>query len=103
MGSPWPMSMGRAPRASSRSSSVAWSAPPDGLQALDGEWIFDAETHQLYSPNRSINLESYTFDYVDVSYTPDALRNAGPVNSLTPARLTNVVEIDEMLGRGVSS
>lgn len=51
------------------------------IQGLDGAWLMDAATNQIYSPpaGPSITRKRYEFDFVRVAYTPAILRTAKPI------------------------
>jgi len=51
------------------------------VSGLDGAWLFDENTEQLYSTQRNINGTSYTITYDRLEYTPEALRAAPPIPS----------------------
>ncbi len=54
--------------------------PVTGMSGLDGNWIFDAATDQVYSRRPSVNGETYSFDFVRLNYTAGALRSARPIS-----------------------
>jgi transglutaminase-like putative cysteine protease len=50
-------------------------------EGLDPYWLYDNSTEQVFARRggASINSRSYSFEYVRLSYTPAALRTAGPI------------------------
>jgi transglutaminase-like putative cysteine protease len=56
-----------------------------GVQGLDGNWSLDETSDEVYSLHRNINGATYTIQYARLTYSPDKLRQAGPVLSSDPA------------------
>jgi transglutaminase-like putative cysteine protease len=54
--------------------------PVTGISGLDGNWFLDSSTDQIFSRRPSVNGESYSFDYVRLSYTASALRSASSIS-----------------------
>jgi len=51
------------------------------VAGLDGAWLYDENTEQLFSTQRNINGSSYSVTYARLDYSPDALRAAPPFPS----------------------
>lgn len=51
----------------------------EAVSGLDGAWLFDPNTEQLFSPQRNINGSTYTVTYSRLTYTPEMLRTAPPI------------------------
>jgi hypothetical protein len=71
-----------------------------GTQGLEGAWLMDASTSQIFSGGSgpSITGRRYEFDFVRVAYTPAALRTAGPIQSqdMGARELTNIPPVQQV-------
>jgi transglutaminase-like putative cysteine protease len=65
-------------------------------QNLGGSWAFDPSTNQVFSRRSNINDASYGFEYVRVSYTPDALRQAPPLTSGQAAAMRDLMAVPQV-------
>ncbi|MBX6751674.1 MAG: transglutaminase domain-containing protein [Micromonosporaceae bacterium] len=53
----------------------------ESVSGLDGAWLFDMDTEQLFSGQRNINGSKYTVRYSRLDYSPEELRGAPPIAS----------------------
>jgi Transglutaminase-like enzymes, putative cysteine proteases len=51
----------------------------ESVDGLDGGWLFDPDTEQLFSTQQNINGRNYSVTYSRLDYSPDALRTAPPI------------------------
>jgi transglutaminase-like putative cysteine protease len=48
-------------------------------QKLDGSWLYDLVGDQVYSTRSSTKGKTYSFDYLNTTYSAEALNGAGPI------------------------
>ncbi len=65
-----------------------------GISGLDGNWELDENTEQVFSNQGNINGAIYTIQYARLSYSPQALRNAGSIPQ-TDAGARALTEVPE--------
>jgi transglutaminase-like putative cysteine protease len=77
---------------------------PTAIGGLDGPWFFDPSTDQVFARGASVNGRTYHLEYVRMSYTPAALRTAGPIDpaDVSLRRLSTVApvrQVTDLVGR----
>ncbi|GGQ52079.1 transglutaminase TgpA family protein [Couchioplanes azureus] len=56
------------------------------IDGLDGAWSYDPSAQAVFSGRSTTKGQKYSFDYVRAQYTPDLLREAGPLSQDNPVR-----------------